>query len=199
MTNPFDPGYYEADELRRLGFAGVGEGARVAKNCTIIGRENIALGEAARIDGFTAIIVGREAMVRIGSFTHIGGGCHIAAAANFTMADFSGISQGAKVYTATDDYLGGGLTNPQVDARFRKVTYGAVALGRHVIVGAGSVILPAVEIGEGSSVGALSLVAKSLAPWGVYAGVPARRIRERSRDLLKLEQEFLALRGAGRP
>lgn len=199
MTNPFDQGYYEADELRRLGFAGVGAGARVAKNCTIIGLERIELGEAARIDGFTAIIVGAGATVRIGSFTHIGGGCHIAAAAHFTMADFSGISQGTKVYTATDDYLGQGLTNPQVEPRFRRVTSGPVLLGRHVIVGAGSVILPAVEIGEGSSVGALSLVAKSLAPWGVYAGVPARRIRDRSHDLLKLEQEFLALRGAGRP
>lgn len=198
MTNPFDQGYHEADELRRLGFAGVGEGARVARNCTIIGLERIELGEAARIDGFTAIIVGGEARVRIGSFTHIGGGCHIAAAAHFTMADFSGISQGAKIYTATDDYLGHGLTNPQVDARFRRVTYGPVALGRHVIVGAGSVILPAVEIGEGSSVGALSLVAKSLAPWGVYAGVPARRIKDRSRELLKHEQAFLALRGAER-
>lgn len=199
MTKPFDQGYHEADELRRLGFARVGEGARVAKNCTIIGLERIELGEAARIDGFTTIVAGGEARVRIGSFTHIGGGCHVAAARDFTMDDFSGLSQGVKVYTASDDYLGEGLTNPQVDAKFRKVTYGAVELGRHVIVGAASVILPGVKIGEGSAVGALSLVAKSLAPWGVYAGVPARRIRARARDLLKLEREFLALRGAERP
>ena len=39
--------------------------------------------------------------------------------------------------------------------------------------------------------GAQSLVKESLAPWGMYAGCPVRRIRERSRALLKHEAAFL--------
>jgi acetyltransferase-like isoleucine patch superfamily enzyme len=60
------------------------------------------------------------------------------------------------------------------------------------VVGAGSIVLPGVEIGEGSVVGALSLVKSTLEPWGIHAGVPARRLRERGRDLVMLERELLA-------
>jgi hypothetical protein len=47
MRNPFDPGYYESDELRGFGFKAVGEGVKVARNCTIIGPENIELDDHA--------------------------------------------------------------------------------------------------------------------------------------------------------
>ncbi len=44
---------------------------------------------------------------------------------------------------------------------------------------------------DGCSVGATSLVDKSIKPWSIYAGNPAKRIKERKLDLLKLEQQFL--------
>ena len=69
-------------------------------------------------------------------------------------------------------------------------------LGRHVIVGSGSVVLPGVVIGDGCSVGALSLVTKSLPEWGVYFGAPVRRLRARSKRLLELEQRLLEREGA---
>jgi galactoside O-acetyltransferase len=53
------------------------------------------------------------------------------------------------------------------------------------------VILPKLSIGEGSCVGALSLVKKSLDPWGVYFGCPAKRLKDRSRRLLELESELM--------
>ncbi|MDP3928876.1 MAG: acyltransferase, partial [Bacteroidota bacterium] len=36
-----------------------------------------------------------------------------------------------------------------------------------------------------------SLVTRSTDPWGIYAGNPAKRMRDRRRDLLKLEAEFM--------
>ena len=36
----------------------------------------------------------------------------------------------------------------------------------------------------------MTLVNRSLPPWGIYAGIPARFIRERSRRLLELCREF---------
>ena len=83
------------------------------------------------------------------------------------------------------------MTNPTVPSKFTGIIKGEVTLGRHVIVGSGSVILPRVTIGEGSSVGALSLVTKNLDAWGVYAGNPARKIEERSRKILELENQML--------
>ena len=65
-------------------------------------------------------------------------------------------------------------------------------IGRHVVVGAGSVILPGCSIGEGTTVGALSLVNRPLDPWMIYVGAPVRALRERCRDLLQLEAEYLA-------
>lgn len=62
---------------------------------------------------------------------------------------------------------------------------------KHVIIGSGSVILPSVEIKEGTAVGALSLVNKSLDEWSIYVGSPARKVNKRSTKILDLEKEFL--------
>ena len=66
-----------------------------------------------------------------------------------------------------------------------------VFIGRHVIIGSGSVVLPGVKIGNGSSVGALSLVTKSLEEWGVYSGAPVKRIKARKKNLLEKEKLLL--------
>ena len=63
-------------------------------------------------------------------------------------------------------------------------------MGKHVIIGTNSTILPNVTIDEGSSVGAHSLVTKDLESWGVYVGTPVKRIRERKMDLLELEKKL---------
>jgi serine acetyltransferase len=54
------------------------------------------------------------------------------------------------------------------------------------------VILPGVTIGQGASVGAQSLVKRSLNEWGIYAGSPAKLLAPRAKDLLRLEQEYLS-------
>ncbi|MBY8974412.1 hypothetical protein KHP62_01250 [Rhodobacteraceae bacterium NNCM2] len=191
---PLDPGYFESEDLRAMGFAEVGEDVRIGRNCTVIGAENISLGAHIRIDGPTAIIAA-SGWLKIASHVHIGGGCHLSCAGGIEMADFSGLSQGVRLYSVTDDYSGGALTNPTVPAEFTNARAGTVRLGRHVIIGAGSVVLPDVTIGEGSAVGALTLVNASLAPWGVYAGQPAAWLRARSKELLEAEAAFLASRG----
>jgi len=101
-----------------------------------------------------------------------------------------GLSQGVKIYSKTDDYTGKHMTNPMVPERYTGVTGGTVTIGRHGIIGSGSVILPKVTVGEGSSVGALSLVTKSLDPWGVYFGCPVKRLKGRSKGLLELEAQM---------
>lgn len=133
--------------------------------------------------------------MEIGSHVHIAGWCYLSAGEGIRMDDFSGLSQGVRVYSMTDDYSGHHLTNPTVPAKFTGVTRGPVHISRHVVVGSGTVILPNVTIGEGSAVGALSLVTKSLDSWGVYFGCPAKRLRRRSQKLLELEAALKAERG----
>ena len=38
--------------------------------------------------------------------------------------------------------------------------------------------------------GAMTLCAKSLEPWGIYAGTPAKRIKDRSKKLLELNDKL---------
>jgi galactoside O-acetyltransferase len=78
---------------------------------------------------------------------------------------------------------------PQKYTRFRG---GKVVFGRHVIVGSSSTIVGPAVLGEGCSVGAMSLITKDLEPWGVYIGTPARRIKERKKDLLDMEKRLMA-------
>jgi galactoside O-acetyltransferase len=92
------------------------------------------------------------------------------------------------VFTGNDDYGGSCLTGPTVPAPFRIPVRSRVHIGKHVVVGANSVILPGVVLGEGVVVGAQSLVKESCEPWTVYAGTPARAIRPRPKEkILELE------------
>lgn len=187
----FDPGYYTNTELEKADFKSLGRHVSIAKNCTIIGTKNISIGNNVRIDGFCSIIAAGEGFVELGSYIHIGCYCLLIAGAGIVMKDFSCISHGVKIFTRTDDFSGEYLTNPTVPEKYTGVTKGRVTLSKHVLIGSGTVVLPNITIGEGSSIGAQSLVTKSLDSWGVYVGSPVKRIKPRSNHLLELEKQLM--------
>lgn len=186
MTNPFDAGYYTSEELKDFGFLFIGKNVKVAKNCSIVGLDNIEIGDNSRIDSFSSIVAA-SGFVRIGRYVHIGGGSYIGGAGGVTLEDFSGLSGGVNLYSASDDYSGRSLTNPTVPAVYTGVKRAPVSLRRHVIIGSGSIVLPGCDLEEGVAVGALSLVNKNLQAWGIYSGVPCRRIAARKQGLLGKE------------
>ena len=190
MSTLFDRGYYTETELAAEGFKSLGSNIRIDKNCTIVGTPHISIGSNVRIDGCCTLLASKPPGIKLGSYIHIGAYSHLNGSEGIVMEDFCGLSQGVRIYTRNDDYTGQALTNPMVPARYTCVTKGAVILKRHVIIGSGSVVLPGVTISEGSCVGALSLVTKSLESWGVYFGCPVRRLYDRSKKLLELEKEF---------
>ena len=60
---------------------------------------------------------------------------------------------------------------------------GEVIIDDYVWIGARAMILPGICIGEGAVVGACAVVTKDVEPYQIVAGVPARRIGERSRQI----------------
>lgn len=54
---------------------------------------------------------------------------------------------------------------------------GAVRVGQRVLVGAGATLLPGLRVGDDVVIGAGAVVREPLEAPGVYAGVPARRVR----------------------
>ena len=189
MENPFNPGYYSSLELRSFGFARVGENSAVARNCTIIGLENIVIGDNVRIDGFTSIIA-PKGRVKIGSWVHIATGCALGARAGIEIGDFSSLSQGVRLFSAIDDYSGRAMTSATLPPEVQRIHAAPITLGKYVALGSGTLVLPGVEIGEGAAVGALSLVNQPLKPWTIYGGNPAKETAPRLRDLLALEQRL---------
>lgn len=183
LSEPLNPGFYTSEDLRELGFAEVGSNVQVARNITIIGPENIYLGNNIRIDG-NIVINAHTGFLKIGNFVHLGGGSFLSCGGGIEFDDYSTISQGVRVYSNSDDYSGEYMTNPMVPKKYTKTVAGLVRFHEHVIVGSGSVVLPNCELFEGVAVGALSLVNKSLEAWGIYGGSPARHLKVRSRALL---------------
>lgn len=180
--------YYSNEELNLFGFRKFGDNVRISKKCSVYMPENISIGSNVRIDDF-CIIVGGEEGIQIGSYVHIAIYCAIFGHGGVFLDDFSGLSSRVVLYSATDDYSGEFLTNPTVPKEYQNVVQGKIILNKHVIIGTNSTILPDVVIGEGSAVGAHSLVSRSLKPWGIYFGSPARKIKDRNKKLLELEQQ----------
>jgi len=191
MNSPFNPGYFETEELRAMGFKAVGEDVRIAKTCTIVGLGNIVIGSRTRIDGYTTIsAVGDSGSFIVGSNVHIGGYGLFIAGDGIEIGDFSNLSQGVRVYSRSDDYSGTTMTNPTVPDCYKRIERGPVRIGEHVIIGSGSTVLPGVRMGDGVAIGAMSLVKSSLEAWGIYAGIPTVRLKERSRELVGLAVRY---------
>lgn len=60
---------------------------------------------------------------------------------------------------------------------------GPVIIEDHVWIGTRALILPGITIGEGAVIGAGSVVTKSIPPYSIAVGNPARVIKERTRNL----------------
>ena len=191
MTRLFGSTHYTEQDLVDEGFRSLGRNVRIARTCSIIGAENITIGDNVRIDGYCTIVAAGKGYINLGSYIHIGGYCALLASEGIVMEDLTTISWGIKIFTRSDDFSGNHMTNPTVPSKYTGIKGGTVTLKRHSLVGANSIILPEVTVGEGVAVGALSMVNKSLDDWGIYAGTPTKRIKDRSRNLLNLEKVFL--------
>ena len=187
MVNPFDQGYYTSEELETMGFKNIGDNVQIAKNCTIVGLQNISIKHNVRIDDGAQIICA-NGYLNIGKYVHICGNTLIACAGGVEINDFSSVAQGVRIYSRSDDFSGKTLTNGIVPSSLVKVVDKAITIDRHVIIGANAVILPGVSIGEGTAVGALSLIKDNLDAWSIYAGTPAKKINTRKKDLLEYEK-----------
>lgn len=169
-------------------FKALGKRVRISDRAAIHNPELIEIGDYSRIDDFCVI----SGKVSIGRNVHIAVFCNLAGGSEgITLDNFSGLAYAVQVFSQSDDYSGKSLTNPTVPAAYKAERKVSVHIGRHCIVGTNSVIFPGVVLGEGCSIGAMSLVTKSTDEWSVYAGIPAKKIKARSRDLLQIEQNYL--------
>lgn len=177
-------------QLSTIGFAELGSNVLISDKASIYGASRIKIGSNVRIDDFCVLSAG-EGGIEIGSYIHIAVYSSLIGAGKITLADFANISSKVAIYSSNDDYSGGYMTNPMVPVEYTNVTHAAVTLAKHVIIGSGSVVLPGVTLHEGSVVGSLSMITKDCEAFGVYVGAPAKKIKNRKRELLELEGKFM--------
>lgn len=157
-----------------------GKNVIIGKTVRIRYPELVSIGDNCIIDDFTYISTALELKANI----HISAGCKIIGGRNSSVSfdEYSTLSPGVVLVAGSDDYVGG-IATPLVPMEVRgDVKIGYIRLGRHCIVGSNTVVLPNVVFGEGASVGALSLVKCNLEPWVLYAGIPAKKIKDRNKE-----------------
>ena len=177
--------FYSREALVELGLRSVGTDVYISHKASIYGASNISIGDNVRIDDF-CILSGH---IELGSFIHIA--AYTALYGGDEGIFISDLSSRICVYSVSYDYSGGTLTNPMVPDNYKNIESKPVYIGKHAIIGSTSIVLPGVRIAEGSSFGSFSFINRDSEPWSINVGIPFRKIRNRSQELLKLEAELL--------
>jgi maltose O-acetyltransferase len=113
----------------------------------------------------------RGRSVSIGRGTYINVQVMLEASAPIRIGRYCSIGPRAMLCTATHD-IGG------PEQRAGRDVPEPIEIGDGVWIGAAAVVLPGVTIGDGCVIAAGALVTGDCPPHGLYAGVPARRIRD---------------------
>ncbi|HTL46546.1 MAG TPA: acyltransferase [Verrucomicrobiae bacterium] len=179
--------YLSQPQLEAMGFRKLGKNVKISDRASVYDAPQMEIGDHVRIDDF-CVVSGR---IVFNSYIHIAPLCLVAGGEKgIVFDDFTGMAYGAFAFTQSDDYTGKTLTNPTVPDEYKNETKAPVHFKKHSGLGAKAIVFPGVTLAEGTAVGAMAMVVHSTEPWGIYVGIPARRVKERHRDLLELEKKF---------
>ena len=181
--------FYTNKELENIGLKSFGKNVLISKKMSIYNPEKISIGNNVRIDDFCVFSPSKE--LRIGNYIHIGNFTTIKGLGKVIIEDFVAISGKVSIYSSSDDYSGLYMTGPMIPEKYRNVNNGDIIIKKHVVIGAGAVILPNVVLEEGVAVGSLSLIDKNCEEFYIYRGVPAVKISKRLRGVLNLEKMLI--------
>lgn len=169
-------------------FKCVGKDCKISDRARFYSPEKITIGDNVRIDDFCVI----SGDVTIGSHIHIACGVYLFGGSGIVLEDFVQISNRSCLLSGSDDFHGNSLVGPVIPMKYKPdLKSGLITLKRHVFLGTNVTVLPSITVDEGGSFGAYSLINKDTLPWSVYAGIPAKKIDNRSKKMLELEKQFL--------
>ncbi len=171
-----------------MNFKHMGVGVKIWPLAKIVYPERISLGDFAMIDDYTLVVAGEP--IILGDYAHVCSYASLLGGETIILEDFAAVNVGARVFSGTEDYST--IASVPAPWPYRKPVRAPVKLCRHALLGTHSIVLPGVTIGEGTIVGALSLVKEDLEPWTIYAGIPCRPIGKRDKaSVLECERQLL--------
>jgi acetyltransferase-like isoleucine patch superfamily enzyme len=160
--------------FKRQDFAEIGDNVVIEQGVLVFHPQNILLGSNIYIGHNTILHGYYKNDIRIGDDTWIGQGCFLHGAGGILIGRAVGLGPMVKILTSA--HREGSLSEPLV---FCELQFGRVIVEDGCDIGMGSVILPGVKIGEGSIIGAGSVVTGDVPSYSVFAGNPARFLRNR--------------------
>jgi len=173
------PAYYDTRKLKSCG-----TDVRISANVMIRRPELVSIGNHVAIDdGFyctTALEIGDY--VHIAPYTTIIGG----SAARCVIKNFGGVAAGCRLICASEELKGAGLVGPLIPDRYHdKLVVAPIIIEKFATLGTNVVVMPGVTLGEGAQATVSAVVTRNLDPWGVYVGIPARKVGERPSQKMK--------------
>lgn len=178
--------FYSESELLEIGFKSVGKNVLISRFSRIYSPSKIEIGNNVRIDDF-ALLSGN---IVIGNHVHISAYCALYGGGKIIIEDYSGCSARSTLISASDDFSGEYMIGAVIPDDYKNVVEGTIHLKKYVQLGANTVVLPNVVIGEGAVTGALSLVNKDLDDWTINVGVPIHFLKNRKKKLLELVKKY---------
>jgi putative colanic acid biosynthesis acetyltransferase WcaF len=126
-------------------------------------------------------------------------GCKIWAPWNLVCEDLVAVADGAELYNPSPFYFGShaivsqnayvcGATHLYNDPTFKLVSF-PMRFGAYSWICARAAVNPGVNMGDGAILALGSIATRDLEPFGVYAGVPARKVKERDRYAIPPEEK----------
>jgi acetyltransferase-like isoleucine patch superfamily enzyme len=155
--------------LRRRGFD-IGVKSQVSWHAKIQG--NVRLGISCRVSEF-AFLIAYGGNIRIGDNCSVNPFCVLYGHGGLTIGNRVRIAAHTVIIPANHGIDGGRPIFHQ------KLTTLGITIEDDVWIGAGARILDGVRIAQGSVIGAGAVVTKSTEPYGIYVGVPARKMGSR--------------------
>ena len=154
-------------------FVEIGKNSKIWHYCNIFGKEKepTTIGENTQIGGYSEIKYACK----------IGNNCrfqsHVFVAEYVTMEDYVFIGPG--VSFAVDKH-------PTAEKALEgKWELGEILVKKHAVIGSEAIINPDVIIGKGSIIGTGAVVTKNTEDYGVYVGVPAKKVGMRNDEKYK--------------
>jgi len=148
-------------------------------NVKILNLAKIINPQCAEIDDntiiFDYVFIDANKSFKIGKYSCITWHCLVEGASHVEIGDRCFLGPGTKILGSTYEFHGY-YTSQHLPEDASAIRYGEIKICDDAYVGANSVVMPGVTIGEGALVGANSLVDRNLKPWGIYHGNPVKLV-----------------------
>jgi len=162
--------YLTAAKVQHPGFSG---SVQFDGKIHINGTGQVFIGERSRIGGEVEFGTEETGRITIGEGVRINRGTTLVAYRQISIGDMSLIGEFVSIRDANHGI------EPGKNIREQEHDSQPITIGRDVWIGRGSVILPGVDIGDHSIIGANSVVTRSIPPGTIAVGAPAKPIRKR--------------------